>query len=75
MIAELIILKPRRDTPPMRQDNVHPLKSQQASTNSLVDDRKLIEEAIHAELEVIRISAPSSAVRVDWSIYRHSPKC
>ncbi|RMF47100.1 MAG: IS256 family transposase [Deltaproteobacteria bacterium] len=47
----------------MRHDNVHPLQSHQASSNALVDDpltellrrgaRKLIEEAIHAELDVM----------------------
>jgi putative transposase len=47
----------------MRQDNVHPLQSHQAASTSLVDDpltellrqgaRKLIEEAIHAELELM----------------------
>jgi transposase-like protein len=63
MIAKIIILKARRDTPPMRQDNMHPLQSHQASTTTLVDDpltellrqgaRKLIEEAIHAELDLM----------------------
>jgi putative transposase len=63
MIAKIIILKARRNTPPMRQDNVHPLQSHQASTTTPVDDpltellrrgaRKLIEEAIHAELDLM----------------------
>jgi len=47
----------------MKQNNVHPLQSHQASTTSLVDDpltellrrgaRKLIEEAVHAELDLM----------------------
>lgn len=47
----------------MRQDNVHPLPSRQASSTLLVDDPltelvcrgacKLIEEAVHAELDLM----------------------
>jgi putative transposase len=47
----------------MTQDNVHPLQSHQASTTTLIDDpltellrrgaRKLIEEAIHVELDLM----------------------
>ena len=61
MIVQIIILKERRDTPPMRQDNIHPIENHQPS--ALVDDpltvllrqgaRKLIEQAIHAELEAL----------------------
>lgn len=66
MMPYIINLPKKEDTPPMRQDTIHPLEKQQAAPTPLVDDpltelirqgaRTLIEQAIKAELDVLLAS-------------------